>query len=265
MLCSRCSAQLSQHAFKLPNWLISAPLNSTCCSACAAPRDDENKSKWIAWVNPEGRMRFPFLQWFRENSTPSPEGGSCAKKRLLLYVMWRSESRFHVFLLQLVLKNSWYEACFETKHEKKSQAKSCRMGRNKNKLLCDLRKVQTKLMLFCLCCTSSCRTSALLWARSGLLLSRRSLSHDVNELMMGLRAWKEFLTRRSRYCAGRSMCDSGRLQATLAQKNLNLSVKGRSRFNQEAHSEFIIGKKRGGKKIKLFFLYFPANLIVWFS
>lgn len=50
MLCSRCSASLSQHAFKLPNWLMSAPLNSACCSACAAPQDDKKKSKWIWWI-----------------------------------------------------------------------------------------------------------------------------------------------------------------------------------------------------------------------
>lgn len=35
--------------------------------------------------------------------------------------MWRSESRFHVFLFQLVLKNNWYEVCFETKHKKDKQ------------------------------------------------------------------------------------------------------------------------------------------------
>lgn len=57
--------------------------------------------------------------------------------------MWRSESRLHVFLLQLIFKNSWYEVCFETKHEKR-QAESCKMGRNKNKFLCDLRKVLYK-------------------------------------------------------------------------------------------------------------------------
>lgn len=39
MLCSRCRAQLSQHAFELPNWLMSVPLDSTCSSACAAPWD----------------------------------------------------------------------------------------------------------------------------------------------------------------------------------------------------------------------------------
>lgn len=57
--------------------------------------------------------------------------------------MWRSEWRFHVFLLQLIFKNSWYEVCLVTKHEKR-QAESCKKGRNKNKFLCDLRKVLYK-------------------------------------------------------------------------------------------------------------------------
>lgn len=112
-----------------------------------------------AQVNPEGRMRFPFLQWFRDNFTPKLGSGLCAKNRLLLYVMWGSEWRFYVLLLQLVLKNSWYEVCFETKHEKR-WAGSWKVGGNQTQILHALWKVWTKLMLFCLRCTCSCRTSA---------------------------------------------------------------------------------------------------------
>lgn len=224
MLCSRCRAQLSQHAFELPNWLMSVPLDSTCSSACAAPWDGvgvggQMNSKSESW----GVHETPFtaiisLHLLKVACVPKTQTPplSYVKEWVKVPRIFSSSSFSKIADMKFVVKSNMRE-------KTKRQGRSCKTVRNKkgvNQTDASLSSLHVQLQ--------NISTHAPLCTRSGLLWSRRSLSHDVTDLMMGSGAWKEFLMRRSRYWAGCGPCEllgvllSGALQAgaTLAPKKM---------------------------------------------